>query len=339
MEIKDHVAVIRRRLWLVVLVPLLAALATAGLALRQPQEYLATATVAVPGLVGGQDGQFSGSTGNRAFVANFLAVVRSRAIAEAVSADTKIPVATIFAGTVTSAVGESSLVTVTYRATRKGNADPVVTALATKSLDFMFDPRLVVAEVARANASVEAANNLAIAAQEAINAFVAETKLANPSQDYQVKAQQIATLEEQSVAAGSRGDANASARIATAAVAMKPQLTALGGLVARFSLLTESKQRALAQLGEAQKGLAAATAKPAAIDPASAISISATTEAPRLQTAAQKAVTAFAAALFLVLLALFTIEALFRGSTTIDVGPAADSRAAANSDSRKLVVQ
>jgi uncharacterized protein involved in exopolysaccharide biosynthesis len=316
MELKDHLALIRRRLWLIVLVPLLAAVATAGLGLRQPQEYLATATVAVPGLVGGQDGQFSGSAGNRAFVANFVAVVHSRAIAEAVSVETKIPVDEIFGGTVTSPVGESSLVTVTYRTDHKANADPVVTALATKSLAFMFDPRLVVAEVARANASVDAANLVVTNAQAAINAFVAETKLANPTQDYQVKAQQIATLEEQAVAAGSRGDANASARIAAAAVAMKPQLSALGGLVARFSVLTEGKQRALAQLGEAQKGLASATAKPAAIDPASAVSISATRAAARLRDVGQKAVVAFGAALFLVLLALFTLEAMFRGPRT-----------------------
>ncbi len=315
MEIKDHLALIRRRLWLVVLVPLLAAVATAGLVLRQPQEYLATATVAVPGLVGGQDGQFSGSTGNRAFVANFLAVVHSRAIAEAVSAETKIPVAAIFAGTVTSPVGESSLVTVTYRTDRKADADPVATALATKSLAFMFDPRQAVADATRAQGSVDAANNAVTGAQAGITAFVAETKLANPSQDYQVKAQQISTLEEQAVAAGSRGEADASARIAAAAVAMKPQLTALGGLVARFNVLTEAKQRSLAQLDEAQKGLAAATAKPAAIDPASAVSVSATTAAARLQSAAQKAVAAFAAAFFLVLLALFTLEAIFRGSS------------------------
>lgn len=314
MEIKDHLALIRRRLWLVVLVPLLAAIATAGLVLRQPQEYVATATVAVPGLVGGTDGQFSGSTGNRAFVANFVAVVRSRAIAAAVAAETGIPIDAIFAGTVTSAVGESSLVTVSYRTDKKANADPVVTALATKSLAFMFDPRLAVADVTRATASVDAANNALTAAQAGITAFVAETKLANPSQDYQVKAQQIATLEEQAVAAGSRGEGEASARIAAAAVSLKPQLASLGALVARFNVLNEAKQRAGAQLTEAQKGLALAQAKPAAIDPATAISVSATTAVARMQSAIQKAVAAFAAAFFLVLLSLFTVEAIFRGS-------------------------
>jgi uncharacterized protein involved in exopolysaccharide biosynthesis len=315
MEIKDHLALIRRRLWLVVLVPLLAAVATAGLVLRQPQEYVATATVAVPGLVGGQDPQFGGSTGNKAFVANFLAVVHSRAIAEAVSAQTKISVDAIFAGTATLPVGDSSVVTVTYRTDRKATADPVVTALATKSLAFMFDPRLTVAATTRAQGAVDSANKAVTDSHAGINAFVAETKLANPSQDYQVKAQQISTLEEQAVAAASRGEADASAKIAAAAVAMKPQLATLGGLVARYNGLTETKQRALAQLDDAQKGLSTAIAQPAAVDPASAVSVSATTSVARLQSAAQKAVAAAAAAFFLVLLALFSLEAMFRGSS------------------------
>src|SRR2546423_10092667 len=73
MEIKDHLALIRRRLWIIILVPLLAAGATVGLVLQQPQTYSATATVAVPGVIGGQDGQFSGATGHKAFLANLVA--------------------------------------------------------------------------------------------------------------------------------------------------------------------------------------------------------------------------------------------------------------------------
>lgn len=310
MEIKDHLQFLRRRLWIVVLVPLVAAGATAALAMRRPPEYRATATVAVPGLVGGEAGQFSGSTGNRAFVANFLAVVHSRAIAEAVAADTGVPVDSVLSGTVTSALGESSLVKVTYETVRKADADPVVMALATKSLSFMFDPRRASEATARAQQAVDAANGAVNAAQGAIDAFVAETKLANPAQDYQVKAQQIAALEEQAVAAGARGE-TAAAAIAQAAVAMKPQLAALGAHVARFNVLVEAKQRALEQLKGAQDRLVEVTSPPT-LDPATAISVSDTTEVARLKDTVQKAAAAFAAALFLVFLALFTLDSMTR---------------------------
>jgi len=312
MEIKDHLALIRRRLWILLLVPLLAGGATVALVLRQAQTYHATATVAVPGVVGGQDGQFSGSTGNRAFVANFEAVVHSRAIAEAVAAELKIPSGDILDGTNTAPIGDSSIVTVTYRTERKADAEKVVTALAAKSLTFMFDPRQAIAAGAKAQQAVDQANQAVGAAQAAVDAFVAETKLANPTQDYQIKAQQISGLEQQAVEAGARGEADAAARIGAAAVAMKPQLTALGAQVARYNGLIETKQRALAQLDEARKAQSAELTATTTVDPATAVSVSAATSASRTRDAAQKGAAAFAAALFLVLLAVFTLEAVFR---------------------------
>jgi len=312
MEIKDHLALIRRRLWIILLVPLLAGGATAALLMRQPVTYHATATVAVPGVVGGQNGQFSGSTGNRAFTANFTAVATSRAIADAVGAELKIPSDTILSGTSTAPIGDSSIVTVTYKTDRKADAEKVVTALAAKSLNFMFDPRQSIAAAAKAQQGVDQANQAVGAAQAAIDAFVNETKLANPTQDYQVKAQQIAALEQQAVEAGARGEADAATRIGAAAVAMKPQLIVLGGQVARYNTLVEAKTRALAQLDDARKAQAAELTQPSTVDPATAVSVSAATANSKLHDAVQKGAAAFAAALFLVLLAIFTLEAVFR---------------------------
>jgi hypothetical protein len=280
--------------------------------LRQPQTYHATATVAVPGVVGGQDGQFSGSTGNRAFVANFQAVVLSRAIIDAVAADLKIPSDDILNGTNTAPIGDSSIVTVTYRTEHKDDAEKVVTALAARSLNFMFDPRQSIAAATQAQQAVDQANQAVGAAQAAIDAFVAETKLANPTQDYQIKAQQISALEQQAVEAGARGEADAAARIGAAAVAMKPQLTALGAQVTRYNGLVETKQRALAQLDEANKTKSAELAATTTVDPATAVSVSAVKAASQTRDALQKGLAAFAAALFLVLLAVFTLESVFR---------------------------
>ena len=54
MEISDYLHIIRRRLWILILVPLLAGGVVAALVLRQPLKYDATATVAAPAVVGGQ---------------------------------------------------------------------------------------------------------------------------------------------------------------------------------------------------------------------------------------------------------------------------------------------
>jgi len=318
MEIKEHLALIRRRLWILVLVPLLAGGATAGLVMHQAVTYHATATVAVPGVVGGLDGQFAGSTGNKAFTGNFTAVVTSRAITNAVGAELKIPSDTILAGTTTAAIGTSSIVTVTYQTVRKADAERVVTALATKSLSFMFDPRQTIAAAAKAQQTVDQANQAVGAAQAAIDAFVAETKLADPTQDYQVKAQQISALEQQAVEAGARGETDAATRIGAAAVAMKPQLITLGGQVARYNGLVETKTRALSALDDARRIQADKLATPATVDPATAVSVSAATPSSQLQGVVQKGGAAFVAALFLVLLAIFTLEAVFRQTETVE---------------------
>jgi capsular polysaccharide biosynthesis protein len=314
MEIKDHLALIRRRLWIILLVPLLAAGATVGLVLRQPQTFSATATVAVPGVIGGTDSQFSGSTGNKGFVANFVAVVHSRAIADAVAADTKIPSDTILSGTTTVPVGDSSIITVTYKTDHKADAERVVTALASRSLKFIFDPRQANDTAAKAQLAVDTANQGVTAAQAAIDAFIVETKLANPSQDYQIKAQQIASLEEQAVAAAAKADP-AAGGIGAAAVAMKPQLVALGALVARFDGLTETKTRALTALDDTKKAQAAIVAPAVAVDPATAVSVGQAVAASMLHDAAQKGAAAFAAAFFLLLMAIFTLESVFRQSS------------------------
>ncbi len=50
MDIQDYLYAIRRRLWLPIALPLVAALVTAGFIYIQPEKYQATATVVVPAL-------------------------------------------------------------------------------------------------------------------------------------------------------------------------------------------------------------------------------------------------------------------------------------------------
>ena len=57
MEITDYLSVIRRRLWILLLVPLVAGGVVAALVLRNPPMFGATASVAAPAVVGGVNGQ------------------------------------------------------------------------------------------------------------------------------------------------------------------------------------------------------------------------------------------------------------------------------------------
>ena len=76
MEIGDYLRVIRRRLWILVLVPVLAASIVGAVLLSQPLKYRAVATVAAPALVGGRPTANPQRPGGvRVFVANFAAAL------------------------------------------------------------------------------------------------------------------------------------------------------------------------------------------------------------------------------------------------------------------------
>src|SRR5688500_12749112 len=93
MELYDYLVAIRRRLWILLAVPLLAGGVVAALVLNGPAMYRATATVAAPALVGGSSAnQYSGPSGFNAFVANLTAAVTSPRILEKVAQETGTPI-------------------------------------------------------------------------------------------------------------------------------------------------------------------------------------------------------------------------------------------------------
>lgn len=317
MEIKDHLALIWRRAWLIALVAAVAALAVAGLVLRAPDEFRATATVAVPGLVGGEDGLFSGSNGNRAFVANFTAVAASTSILQKVSEQTGTSVRNIRNGLTVTVVGESTLIKVAFQSADKGRTEPVARGVASETLGFVFKP-----QANRAQAAVESSAKEVAAAQAAIDAFVAQTGLVDPDRTFQIKAQQIASLEEQAVAAAAKGEAAVAAGITSSVGALKGDLATLTPVLVQYRALTETKQRALSRLDQAQIRVEAAGDRLEASDPASAVSMSEAVAVSATAEAVRKAAAAAAAATFLVVLSLFAVESLFRPSADDDAAGA-----------------
>ncbi|MGH3118224.1 MAG: hypothetical protein ACRDQ2_14155 [Gaiellales bacterium] len=307
MEIKDRLALVWRRLWLVLLVPLVAGGVMAMVESKRDVEYRATASVAVPGLLSGEDRQYSGTNGTRAYVANFIAVAESRAVSEAVAAETNVAFESVRSGLRVVPVGESSVVRITYRSDRAADAVPVSRAVASHALAAVFAPG-----AERAGQVVEGAKKTAADAVAAVDAFVAETKLPDPGRAYQIKAQQAAALEAQAVSAGARGEAETAAVLSRAAASVRQELDALVPVQARYDSLLERKDRALNLLDEAERAFAAANDRLQASDPSRAVTDSGVVRVERARQATTKVAAAMAAALFLVLLALYAVESAFR---------------------------
>ena len=305
-ELKDYLVVVWHRLWLVLLVAGLAAAAMVTLVVEAPTEYQAKATVAVPSIVGGDTGPFSGTSGSASFVADFTAVAESNAVLSTVAGQTKVPLSTIQGGlspAAVTAVGQSGLVSLAYLTTNRATAAPVAHAVAAETLTFLFKPL-----VARAQTDVDRAATAVTGAQDAIDAFVTHTGLVDPTRSYDLKATQISNLETQAVQSTAQGQAPAAAAIASSLAPLQKDLAALTPLVAQYNRLTDTKQRALTALDNAQTKLQTALDHFPADETVSAVSMTGPTQVSPLADAVRKGAAAAAAAGFLMILFLFAME-------------------------------
>lgn len=193
MEIVDYLRVARRRLWVLVGVPVLATGVAAGIVLLAPQQYSGTAYVAAPALVGGAAGtQYSGTQAANQFVAAFGAAVTSPRVLADVAADTGVVPERLRDGLTVTQVGASSQLEVRYAATKRANVAPVLTATTTRALAFLFS-----SQVGIATGEVEAANADVTAATKAIGDWEKLNKVSQPDRIYQATLGELTSLRQQ----------------------------------------------------------------------------------------------------------------------------------------------
>jgi Chain length determinant protein len=311
LEIADYLRIIRRRLWILVLVPLLAGGTVAGLALKAPQKYRATATVAAPALIGGpSSNQYSGSNGPRAFVANFAAAVTSSRILNQVAKETGVPEETVAAGLTATPVGDSSIIEVTYSTITQADAGRVAQAAAADTIRFLFSTQVTLAEH-----TVSEAGKALAAAEAKLNGFYRSTGLVLPDKAYEIKAQQLANLQQQQAERQAEGLYTAAAALATTVRVKQAELAELAPKVAAYQSLLDRKEQASSQLDLMQQGLDQARAQYSAADPAAAVTLGETRQASRIAEVARKALPAAGAGLFLAVAIVLLLELLGRRPT------------------------
>src|SRR5262245_55742390 len=139
MEIIEYVGIIRKRIWLVVLIPLLAIAVAIPIVLSKPTEYAATATVAGPLLISRAPGiPYATSNGAGQFVADYVAAMTLPNVVDATATATGATQDEIRSNASAIPIGQSSLIDVRYVTTDASNAANVVRALALQTLDYMF---------------------------------------------------------------------------------------------------------------------------------------------------------------------------------------------------------
>jgi capsular polysaccharide biosynthesis protein len=316
-EIDSYLGAIRRRLWILILVPLLAAGAVIAWELRSPPDHQATATVAAPAVVGGSaTNQYSGANAPRAFVADFSGAITSPLIVNQVTEKTGAAPTAVKNGLAVSQIGDSSLVQVTYTTPERDQAVPVLNEAAGATIRFLFQTQVTLAQkmVSEARKAVDKVNG-------ELGAFYRETGQVLPDEAYRIAAQQVADLQREQASARSRGEYTQATALESTISARKKEVAVLAPQVATYQSLVDRKEQALGRLNVLEEGLERAQAQYSAADPRSIVTIGEVQKASVLASLVKKVVPALGAGLFLAVGIVLMLELGSRRSRMEMEGP------------------
>jgi hypothetical protein len=263
-EIVDYLRIARRRIAVLIAVPLLAAAAAGALVINAPTRWTATATVSAPALVGGATGnQYTGSQAVSQFAAAFQATAQSPGVRQTVADQTGVDRNEIGDNLVVSQVGASSTMTLSFTDTTDKYVKPVLTALTKQTLLTMFGSQVTLAEtqVAAAKGNITKAN-AAIVAWEQKNGMV------DPQQIYQARVDQVNSLLQQQSTLRANGNTISAAAVGASIASLRSSLTAFAPKLAEYQALTATRDAATASLTQSEQALLAASTQLNAADPA-----------------------------------------------------------------------
>lgn len=307
-EISDYLRIIRRRLWILILIPLLAGGAVAALLLRQPPTYSAIATVAAPALVGGsQTNQYSGANGTKAYVANFSAAVTAPVIVNRVATQTGVLPGKVTDGLSVAPIGESSLLRVTYQTHNKDKAVPVAKAAASDTIEFLFQTQVTLAQRTLTEAQASVAK-----ADAALQNFYKSGGGVLPDEQFRTTLGQIAALQNSQASQTAAGNTSAAASLGAQIATLQTKLAQLSPRVTEFQNLTDRKTTALTQLNNVQQVVESARAQSAAANPAEVVSLNKVKPVSRSAALLKAVLPAAGAGLFLAVGIVFLLEVLRR---------------------------
>ena len=239
MEIADYLKVARRRLWILVLVPVLAAGAALAYGVLSPRTYSATATVLTPSLVGTQYSQFSGPQAISQFVSALAASAADPTVLGETAKETGISAETLTDNVSVSQVGASSNMKLTYRSEDKAASQRVAHALATNALMNIYTAQGNIADL-----QAEAAKKALDTANQAVNDYVVKAGVGEPSAAYQAAISQVAWLQQTQANYRATGE-TASANLMKGPIqAAQDQARTIGATLPQYNILLAAQSQA-----------------------------------------------------------------------------------------------
>jgi uncharacterized protein involved in exopolysaccharide biosynthesis len=266
MEIRQYVRGLLSRLWIVVLVTLIAG-GVAYAAVRDTKDtYAGTVNVTVPAaqaLTAGANGQY---------IANFQAGISSNSVLAKVSADTGESTDALAAGLSTNQLGNSSFISVTYVSTDAAKSEAVAKSAAIRTSELLAEPAIAQQQAIQASAqkALTDASAAAKTAQDALDAFTKKNgRVDSDLQQAQSALTQLTVSKQQQISSG-RGTTNYDPLIAAA----QAEVSRLQPLVSQYDALDRAAstagvaaEGARARVVSATGDLAIASAPPLIEDP------------------------------------------------------------------------
>jgi capsular polysaccharide biosynthesis protein len=265
MDIQDYVYAIRRRLWLPIALPLVAALLTAGFIYIQPERYQATATVVVPAL----SAKGYSTSAVTQYVSTFKDVLVSAQVVDPINLRLGERKSDLVAGlSASTATASSNIIQVTYTGPNKKTVQPVAYNAAVFAMDALLAPQVSAAKTGVANSLTA----LQVADQN-LSDFSKQTGLLFPVDDYRLKSQQLAAFGAQLTQAQLAGDKHRVSGLTLVVANFQAQLVNLAGQVVQWQKLDEARHSAQAENDKATIELNTALAALASDQAPSAVAV------------------------------------------------------------------
>jgi capsular polysaccharide biosynthesis protein/cellulose biosynthesis protein BcsQ len=316
-EIDEYLRVIRRRLWILILVPMLATAVVATVITLQPTKYRAVATVAATAVVGGSaENQYSGPNGVRVFVANFTAALTAAQVVSRVAQQTGASEKSLRTELSAEPIEESSIIEVAFVATDKAQAAGVVKAASSETIRFLFQ-----SQVDLARKSVATADKAVAGIEKKLADFTKKTGYLDPQHTYELSEQNIISLRQRQLQEQAQGNTTAAATLGAAIERAEADLAKLAPQVADYRSLAEAKDQAVARRTDLVRSLQQLQAQSRAADPRLVVTVSEPEQLSRLSALIRQGGAAFAAGLFLAIGLVVLLELIRRPSgPRTDVG-------------------
>ena len=280
MEASDYLRALRRRVWILILIPLIAGAVAVGVTQSQPKVSGSTALV----LAHPNVSSFGSTVG---YVTAFQGALTSNAVIDKVHQATGVSASDLAAGLTANPTAANSIsFNVTYSGTQQGQVVAQIPALAARGvLDALISPL-----VATAQSQASIAQAAATKATSDLTKFSTSTGLWVPAQDYQSLSNQLAQLRltyDQNMALANHPYSPTSLNAAIGATVT--ELHKLAPQVAEYQALKDTSDRAALALQAAEAQLTGVQQQQAAVTATGGVVAGSVTEASTTSTLVKSA--------------------------------------------------